>query len=291
MNLSPQQINEVINILSSSQTESPLFREFGLKAIETTAQNRNSFSQKEELRRLETLCDFFGEMRLTDIKPSVILHWQNGLSFAPKTIRNYRGTLSIILNCAFADGYIMSNPLQHTKPPKRVKKEVVTFSLNEIEMLLNHTEGQFRNILKFNFFMGLRGGELIALKWEDVAFKSGKITIQRRIRERNIDKPKGGKIRVIDLMPQAREALLNQWEITNGYEYIFITNKGTPYAKQETLTDRLRKLCKELCIAPRGFHTIRKTCNTLYKQHGFNTTWIMQQLGHIHTPTLNPHQL
>jgi len=274
-------VSDIINMLSTAEIqESPIFEEYGLKAIESTAQNRSKFSQKEDLQRFRTLCIFFGDMRLADIKPSTILEWQNNLSFAPKTIRNYRGTLNIVLNVAFADGYILSNPLTHTKPPKKIKKEVKVFSNDEIELLLSRTEGQFHNMLYFNFFEGLRGSELIALKWCDVDFSTKKININRRIRERDIDKPKGHKERTIDLMPQATEALLNQWEITSDNEYIFVTDKGTPYTKQDILTDRLRRLCKKLCISPRGMHTIRKTCNTLYRQHGLNSTWIMQQLGH-----------
>jgi len=281
MNLSQKQISEVITILSSSQSESPIFKEYGLEAIQATAQNRSLISQKDELKRLKALCLFFGDMKVGDIKPSTILEWQNSLEISPKTIRSYRGTLSTILKYAFANGYLSMNPLIHTKPPRKEHKEVKIFTSDEIELLLNHTEGQFHNILKFNFFMGLRGSELIALKWEDIEFKNKKVTIQRRIRERNVDKPKGYKVRVIDLMPQALDALINQWELSKDTKgYVFVTSKGTPYTIQDTLSKRLRKLCKKLCISPKSFHTIRRTCNTLYRQHGFNTTWIMQQMGH-----------
>jgi integrase len=281
MNLTQKQISEVISILSSSQTESPTFREYGLKAIEATAQNRSVISQRDELKRLKALCLYFGDMKISDISPSIILEWQNSLNISSKTIRSYRGTLSTILKFAFANGFINANPLIHTKPPRKEHKEVKIFSKDEIELLLTGSSGQFHNILYFNFFMGLRGSELIALKWCDVDFKAKKVSINRRIRERDIDKPKGYKTRVIDLMPQALEALLNQWEMTNSKEYIFVTeDKGTPYTIQDTLSKRLRKLCKTLCITPKGFHTVRKTCNTLYRQHGFNTTWIMQQMGH-----------
>ena len=277
MNLSQKQLNEVIGILSSSQCESPMFKEYGLKAIETTAQNRNILSQKDELKRFKALCKFFGEMKLSDIKPNTILEWQNSLSISSKTIRNYRGTLSTVLKSAYANGYINANPLIHTKPPRKQHTEVKIFTLDDIKLLLNRTDGQFNNILRFNFSMGLRGSELIALMWEDINFKQGKVTIKSRIRERNIDKPKGYKIRVIDLMPQAREGLLRQWELTEGKGYIFVadTINEPPYTTQDTLSKRLRKYCKKLCISPKGFHTVRKTCNTLYRQHGFNTTWIM----------------
>jgi len=289
MNATGEQLKKVLDILMGADNTAPTFKEYGLRALELTSQNRTHFSQDEDLQRYRTLCKYFGDMELNQITSTIILEWQSKSIFAPKTIRNYRGTLNIILNMALCDGYILSNPLIATKPPKKKPKEVKTFSQNEIEILLNATVGQFHNMLQFNFYMGLRGSELIALRWNDVSFKGGTVSILRRIRESEEDKPKGDKERVTTLMPQAREALLNQWEISEGMEYIFNTDKGTPYTKQDTLTNRLRKLCIKVGIDPRGMHTIRKTANTLYKQQGMNSAWILQQLGHSSEEVNNTH--
>lgn len=289
MNYTNTQLLKVLQILQGGDVQAPTFREYGLKALKLTSQNRNRFSQEEEEGRYNRLCSYFGEMPLDKITSTIILEWQSQSPHAQKTIRNYRGTLNIILNLALCDGLIFSNPLSMTRPPKKIFKEVKTFSMEEINILLNATDGQFHNLLKFNFFMGLRGCELIALRWSDINFKAQTVSVLRRIRRRDIDNPKGDKQRVITLMPQAREALLSQWEISEGMEYIFNTNKGTPYTKQETLTNRLRKLCINTGIAPRGMHTIRATANTVYKQQGMNSTWILQQLGHSSEEVNNTH--
>jgi integrase len=283
------QLSKVLQILMGADTTAPTFREYGLRALELTSQNRTHFSQSEDIQRYKTLCKHFGDMELNKITPSIILEWQSLSPFAPKTIRNYRGTLNIILNMALCDGYIFSNPLTATKPPKKRLKEVKIFTMEEINALLNATSGQFHNMLQFNLTMGLRGSELVALKWNDVSFSDGTVSVLRRIREGEEAQPKGDKQRVVTLMPQAKEALLKQWELTNGMEYIFNTNKGTPYTKQDTLTNRLRKLCINIGIDPRGMHTIRKTANTLYKQQGMNSAWILQQLGHSSEEVNNNH--
>ena len=279
-NLSQAQIRQMIKTLSASMIEAPIFSEYGLEVLRITAQNRSKISQKDELKRFKALCKFFGEMRVSDITPDVILEWQNGLTISSKTIRSYRGTLSTILKNSLANGYLGDNPLVYTKPPRKENKKVVVFTNDEIEKILISSTGQFHNILEFNLFEGLRGCELIALRWSDVAFEKGRISINKRIRESEEELPKGYKTRVIQLMPQAQEALLRQWEITGTKDYVFLTNKGTPYTTQDTLSKRLRKLCKTVGIAPRSFHTIRRTCNTIYKQKGLNSAWILQQLGH-----------
>ncbi len=279
-NLSQAQIRQMIKTLSSSLTESPMFSEYGLEILQNTAHNRSPISQKDELKRFKALCVFFGDMKVSDITPDQINKWQNGLNLSSKTIRSYRGTLSTILKNSLSNGYCGDNPLTHTKPPRKENKEIVVFKDDEIKKILKSANGQFKNILEFNLFEGLRGSELIALKWSNINFKKSEIVINSRIRENEEDLPKGYKIRVIQLMPQAREALLNQWSLTGGGAYVFVTNKGTPYTSQDTLSKRLRKLCKDIRIAPRSFHTIRRTCNTIYKQNGLNSAWILQQLGH-----------
>lgn len=280
INLSQSQIRQMIKTLSASIIEAPMFSEYGLQVLNATASNRSRISQTDELKRFKALCKFFGNMKVSDITADLILEWQNGLNLSSKTVRSYRGTLSTILKNALSNGYAGDNSLTHTKPPRKENKKVITFTIDEVKNLLISSNGQFKNILEFNFNEGLRGCELIALKWTDVVFEKGEVSINRRIRESEEDLPKGYKTRIIKLMPQGREALLRQWELTGGQGYIFVTNKGTPYTTQDTLSKRLRKLCKDIGIPCRSFHTVRRTCNTIYKQQGLNSAWILQQLGH-----------
>jgi len=54
------------------------------------------------------------------------------------------------------------------------------FTLDEVRTLIDNATGFFRNIITFQFFTGIRPGEMIALRWEDVNFSSNKITICRQ---------------------------------------------------------------------------------------------------------------
>ena len=261
------------------------FREYGREIVEITKQNRNSFSQKEELQRFEKLCETFGEKCIKDIKSSDILKWQNGCGFKRKTILNYRSTLNNIFHMAYMDELINRNPLQGVKPPLDTvhdrSSEVKVFTEEEINKLLENASERFKNMLLFNFATGLRGSELIALKWEHIDFEEKKIHVLERIREGTVDIPKQGSIRTIDMLPRAYEALKKQWLVTGDKsEYVFVTQYGSPYKTPDTLTVQLRKLCRECNISIGTLHDTRKTCNTLLKQNELQPDWILHQLGH-----------
>ena len=258
------------------------FKEYGQLVLEVTKNNRNSFSQREEAQRFNRLCETFGNMMLDEIKVSSILQWQIDSNFAPKTIKNYRNIFSQIMKMALYDDLIRKNPLEFAKAPKKVSKVISVFSIDEMKLLIDKADNQFKNILVVTLFQGLRGSELIALKWSAVDFKNDTLTIDIRIRQGIEDETKSKRIRIIDLLPDAKKALENQMLITAlRSEYVFLTQFGKSYKTPESLTVTLKSLCKEVHIEERTMHTIRKSCNTLLKQYSFPLDWILDQMGHV----------
>ncbi|MEA2028892.1 MAG: tyrosine-type recombinase/integrase, partial [Campylobacterota bacterium] len=127
----------------------------------------------------------------------------------------------------------------------------------------------------------LRGSELIALKWSKVDLFDNNMTIDERIREGETDQTKSKRVRVIDILPPVQNALLNQYQITNDSEYLFLTQYGKPYDTPDALRESLKTLCKQANVKHGTFQTIRATCNTLYKQYGMPNDWILHQIGHL----------
>jgi len=266
----------------AAKYESPTFEEYGSMILKITSHNRNQLSQEDEQGRFKNLCKFFGKMRLSEIKASHVMTWQHECGLAAKTIRNHRSIFNMILEMALHDDLITKNPLRFVKTPRIEYKEVQVFSEEEIKLLIQNSSGQFKNILMFNFFAGLRASELIALRWSKINFEENKIRIDRRRRKGVEDVPKGKRIRVIDMLPQAKEALKNQWQLTGiKNEYVFLAQRGKPYNRADAINKKLKKLCSECDIKPGTTHIIRKSCNTLLKQYGLPLDWILDQLGHI----------
>ena len=258
------------------------FSVYGYKILTHTGTNRNDFTQKDWEKKFEVLCKTFGNMQLTQIKASDILIWQNQTNFQPKTIINYRSVLNIIFKFAVYDGLMQHNPLSVVQVPKGVRVDVEYFTQKEIEILVRHASGQIKNIILFVAFTGVRAGELIGLKWSDVDFRKKTILIQRRIREGIEDVPKSKRSRLLDMLPQAKQALLMQKELTYGkHAFIFVSRFDEPYTRSNHITASIRKICRETAIKEGGLQKLRRSCNTLYKQYGLPNDWILDQLGHM----------
>jgi len=138
------------------------------------------------------------------------------LNCSAKTIRNTLIALSKVLKTALNDGLITSNPIGKLDLDE-VIKDVAQQSIregidlfNEVEKyhLISNSTDQFRHLVQFNFYAGLRTGELIALHWSDIDFKTKLIHVKRNIvrGEKKLPKTKSG-IRQILMLPKAEEAL------------------------------------------------------------------------------------
>ncbi len=151
-----------------------------------------------------------------------------------------------------------------------------------MKLLIDKSAGQFTNLLMFNFFAGLRGSELIALRWNDIDFNYGTIRIDTRIRDGVEDVTKSKRVRIIDMLPQARKALKVQRLITGlKDDYVFVTQYRKGYKTPKVITELLKELCIVCDLKIGTMHTVRKSCNTLLKQYGMPQDWILDQLGHI----------
>ncbi len=141
--------------------------------------------------------------------------------------------------------------------------------------------------IKFDFYTGLRVGELVALKWEDIHWNSGKIHI--RCEEVRSQKDKSTKVvphtksyeeRNVDLLPEAVKILKL---IPKDDEYIFTKNGERITARQ--VTHALKKVTTENNIKYKSPHKIRKTYASYLNAEGIQITYIRDLLGHRYLST------
>jgi integrase len=249
--------------------------------VEITKVNRNKFSQDEEVHRFKILCKTFGKVNITDIKASDITKWQQQSSYAPRTILKFRSTMNSIFEMALSDDIILKNPLRFVKAPKKQHSNIRVFTEDEVKILIEQATGQLKNILMLAFFSGLRGSELIALRWNDIDFDAETIRIDSRIRQGDEDVPKSKRIRILDMLPQAKSALKKQWLLTGmKNDHVFLAQRNKPYVSHSNINEAIKKLCIDCGIEAGTLHVIRKTCNTLYKQYNLPLDWILDQIGH-----------
>lgn len=283
----------LLKLVAKEKPKRPtLLKEYGILSIENNAYSRKPSTTQGYLNMFNKhILPYFKNYALTDLKPSDIKAWQSKLlkqGLSPKTVKNIRIVLSTILSDAKLDGLIETNPMDYVKAPRQqIRKEIKPFALQEVKTIIKNADGWFRNFLIVAFFTGMRPGELLALKWEDINFKSKKIHIRRAIRQGTIDTPKNGRDRMIDMLPLVEKALREQY-LKNGleYSYIFPTKKGTPYTETGSIIkNRWKPLLKRCLIDYRILYQTRHTFASLMLKNGEDILWVSKMLGHADTST------
>ena len=172
---------------------------------------------------------------------------------------------------------------------------VDTWSPGEVETpleLARDYERRFRPALRLLFSTGLRRGELLGLKWNDVDFEGRRLLV-RRARVRNqLKVPKSGKARsvaispalasdLLDLLAQRRsETLSKGWPDVP--EWLFPSETGGPLDEHnfERTWLRLRRRARKHGVRPLRLHCTRHTYASFALAAGKSVRWVAQQLGH-----------
>src|SRR5215217_3530329 len=131
---------------------------------------------------------------------------------APRTVRYIHTTLHKALKDAVADGLIPRNFTEGIRAPKPKKKEVNALSPEQARAFLEAARAdRFEALYVLAIHCGLREGELLGLRWNDVDLEAGTLSVRRTLSETRIghifEQPKNGKGRSIQLTNTAAEAL------------------------------------------------------------------------------------
>src|SRR5262249_4054248 len=130
---------------------------------------------------------------------------------APRTVNGFVTTLGAVLNSAVEDGILPSNPaLRLGKVIRRDQgqvEEVEVFTADEVNALIAAADPEFRPFVLLLARTGLRLGEALALRWEDVDWAARTVLVRRSTRHGITSVPKNGKARRVDLSPQLSRAL------------------------------------------------------------------------------------
>ena len=127
-----------------------------------------------------------GKILLKKLEPHTLQEFYNykfreeGLS--PKTLRNYHMALHKCLQQAMKERLLIYNPCDAVTLPGGEKPEISVFTNDQQRALVQasyrHRYGVF---IRLDLCTGLRMGELLALKWEDIDFSTAQLHVRRTI--------------------------------------------------------------------------------------------------------------
>src|SRR5919202_1599684 len=131
---------------------------------------------------------------------------------SPRTVQYIHTTLRKALQDAVSDGLIPRNIADGIKAPRPKKKEINPLSPEQARIFLATARwDRFEALYTLAIHCGLREGELLGLKWDDVDLEAGTLRVRRTLSETRtgyvFEFPKNGKGRSIKLTQTASEAL------------------------------------------------------------------------------------
>lgn len=218
---------------------------------------------------------------------------------SPGVKRNALVKLSTILSSAVIDGLISRNPAEALQLPKRTKKEIDPFTLEEANQITArlyehpHWPSQiYAAFFEFVFFSGVRLSEGLALRWDAVDLEKKVAHVKRTVALGEVvERTKTGKDRFVLLNERALHALefareyaerrrKGKGRVTES-PFIFPPSKNAEYVRQTSdLHHQWRPVLKELGIRYRPPYNCRHTYATICLMSGLNPAFISQQLGH-----------
>lgn len=242
------------------------------------------------------LAPFFGEtIQRIDAKriEALIVQLQdNGLR--PKSVRNYVGTLSALLNFAVRKKWLGSSPMTAVDLPALNSgdelEEPLRFLLpSEVHALADAAlAGDYHAIDRALYltaaFTGLRQGELRGLRWHHVDFDASRVRAFENVVRGERTTPKSRRGRSVPMASTVSHALLvlrseSAW--TRPHDSVFADPlTGRPVA----LTPMMRRYRAALAAAGLDvgfrFHDLRHTFGTSMARAGEPVTTIQAWLGH-----------
>jgi integrase len=262
--------------------------------------SQKTYERYESIVRVH-LSPALGAIRLKTLTPGHVrgLYREKlDAGLAPRSVLHIHRTLSKALKQATDDGLIPRNAASSVKPPRPRSEEIQPLSRDQVRTFLDTIRGdRMEALYVLAVTAGLRQGELLALKWEDVDLEGTNPTLEVR---RSLSETRGRRSFVTPKSGRGRHLRLSRWAVSalrthrkrqleervrkaglwedNGL--VFPSEVGTPMSGRNLY--RAFKIRVKRASLPQTlrFHDLRHTCATLLLRQGVNSKFVQELLGH-----------
>jgi integrase len=143
-----------------------------------------TFERYEQMVRLH-IRPVLGQLKLKNLTPThvrVLYREKLDAGLAPRTVQYVHVTLHKALKQAIADGLIPRNATEAVKPPQVRREEIRPLTAEHVKVLFEAAKGdRLEALYVLAVTAGLRQGELLDLKWDDIDLEVGTLHVRRTL--------------------------------------------------------------------------------------------------------------
>lgn len=272
-----------INSPSYRPTHKMLFADFAQRWTDTVLPMHKPSSQSSEKAHLARyIRPFFDSMYLHEITPMHVQKFVASLRNAPKTVRNIYATFRSMWKLGKGWGVVERNVCEGIKMPRLNPVERPTFTIEQMQQIIQAAEEPFKTFFWLAAETGMRAGELIGIRWEDLDLDKGIVSVRQSVWNGNVGTPKSAAgIRQCNISAGLAACLSNKKHANRGeVSFVFHTRNGQPWDARFITRDQLRPLLGRLGISKAGMHAFRHGNATYRLQQGEDVKTLAVRLGH-----------
>lgn len=249
-----------------------------------------------------------GRMEITAVRRAHVEHALNELTCSPATKQRYRATLRSALQDAVREQLLTVNPAALARVESGERPKVRPLEPAELGQLLDHvTADDLGPLLETIAATGLRRGEALGLRWDDIDLQRGVLVVRQQVvqiagvypctrcqghKGLLFDKPKtsSGDARTVEL-DSGTVGVLLEWRLRQDMEraawgdaYVdhglaFAQPDGNPLRPDE-VTKRFSEMCQAAGVRRVRLHDLRHGAASLRLASGTDIAVVSKLLGH-----------
>jgi integrase len=191
--------------------------------------------------------------------------------------------------------FVPKNVASKVKLPKLVKSQMMVWNQSEVNTFLKEAkEDPMYIVFLIALTTGMRQGEILGLRWQDIDFSNGIINIRQTLSHDGKSIISGAKtqssIRRLNLSEsslteiRARKLIVSKEKLSMGpiyqnFDLVACTQHGTPL-NPANVRRTFKRLVKKAVVPEIRFHDLRHTHATMLLSNGVNIKVISERLGH-----------
>jgi integrase len=207
-------------------------------------------------------------------------------ALAPRTVNHIHAVLRNALEQAVREDLLARNVARQVQMTTVHDDDRVPLTTAEARKLMNAAARTRFNVpIALALALGLRRGEVLGLRWDDVDFKSRVLHIRRTLQrvegELRLVPPKTRRSKRTIPLPSVLAAKLRQHRADHSRDtdLVFTTQHGTPINPND-LSKAIVRISKDAGIRRIGLHDLRHSCASFLLAQGVPPRVVMEILGH-----------